>query len=169
MTEMRAESTGTHFSHFSVSRNLTDSYPSSNFAPRNQQTTKTMKAFVTFLCFLLLMAVPFPINAKDTQKQKTVTIKKYPKNRYDNGTRGIRAPSAYILCTVDEVSGIKPLDTSDVESYEVWDINDTAPVAIFGDEAIFIDYILEDHPDCIIKLFSSEYVYVGFIEATQTI
>lgn len=130
-----------------------------------------MRTLITLLSFLLLLMAPLNMDAGNTgniPKKRTVTIKKYPRKNKDHGKDGIRIPSAVITCTVDKENGIQPLDTSDIESFEVWDSSDTAPMVVFEDEAHFIDYILDIHPEGIIKMFTPEYVYIGFLESTLT-
>lgn len=127
-----------------------------------------MRTLITLLSFLLLLMTPLNMDAGNTPKKRTLTVKKYSRDRYDNYKHGIRVPSAIIVCTVDKENGIQPLDTSDIESFEVWDSSDTAPMVVFEDETHFIDYILNIHPEGIIKLFTPKYVYIGFLEATLT-
>lgn len=126
---------------------------------------------MTLLSFLLLLIAPLNMdagNAGNIPKKRTVTLKKYPRIPTDRGPFGPRIPSAVIVCTVDKENGIQPLDTSDIESFEVWDSSDTAPMVVFEDEIHFIDYILDIYPEGIIKMFTPEYVYIGFLESTLT-
>ncbi len=68
-------------------------------------------------------------------------------------------------CYVDKDSGIQPLDTSEIVSYEIWDCTDTVPIVIYEDEEHFVDYILNDDAQGIIKLFSQDYMYVGGLDS----
>ena len=123
-----------------------------------------MKTFIKTLSILLLaMFAPISVIAGNTSN-KTITVKKVPKDTKDHGVDGIRIPSRIIHCTVDMEAGIQPIDTSDVESYEVWDSNDTTMIASFGDEFDFVAYVLGGHPQCIIKLRTPDYVYVGYLD-----
>lgn len=122
-----------------------------------------MKSFIKTLSILLLaMVAPVSAIAGNTSN-KTVTVKKVPKNRKDS-IEGVRVPSQAIFCVIDMETGIQPIDTSDVESYEVWDSNDATMIASFGDEFDFVAYVLGDHPQCIIKLRTPDYVYVGYLD-----
>ena len=124
-----------------------------------------MKKLLKSLCFILLaMIAPVSIIAGNTSK--TISVKKVAKER-KNSEEGIRIPSRTINCVMDMENGIQPIDTSDIESYEVWDSNDNTMIASFGDEFEFICYIFGDHPQCIIKLCASDYMYVGYVEASQ--
>ena len=73
-------------------------------------------------------------------------------------------PSALICCYVDSETGIQQLDTSEIESYEIWDSTDTAPIMVYDDEPHFVDFILNDPPECIVKLYSPDYIYIGNID-----
>ena len=72
-------------------------------------------------------------------------------------------------CYVDKDSGIQPLDTSEIVSYEVWDCTDTVPIMISEDEEHFVDYILNDDAQGIIKLFSQDYMYVGNLDELSSL
>ena len=67
-------------------------------------------------------------------------------------------------CYVEKDSGIQPLDTSEIETYEVWDCTDTAPIVIYDNVEQFVDYILDDSAEGIIKLFTPDYIYIGNLE-----
>ena len=121
---------------------------------------KTLIRIVSLV--LLVMVAPMAVIASNPPS-KTTTVKKVPKNPKDYGKDGIRTPSRDIVCVMDMENGIQPIDTSDIESYEVWDSNDNTMIASFGDEFEFISYILGDHPQCIIKLCASDYMYVGYL------
>lgn len=110
---------------------------------------KTLVRIVSLV--LLVMIAPMSVIAGNSQS-KTITVKKFPKNPKDDGKDGYRTPSRDIVCVMDMEAGIQPIDTSDVESYEVWDSNDANMIASFGDEFDFVAYVLGDHPRCIIKL-----------------
>lgn len=129
---------------------------------------KTPLFLLTFVMMLMLAPVSELSAAQSgsTPAKRTITIRKYPRNINDS-KEGIRLPSEVICCTVSRENGIQPIDTSDIESYEVWESDDTAPMVIFEDESHFIDYILDMNPEGIIKLYTPEYVYVGFMEFTQ--
>ena len=122
---------------------------------------KTLIRIVSLV--LLVMIAPVSAIAGNTSN-KTVTVKKVPKNPKDDGKDGYRTPSRDIVCVIDMEAGIQPIDTSDVESYEVWDSNDTTMIASFGDEFDFVAYVLGGHPQCIIKLRTPDYVYVGYLD-----
>lgn len=122
---------------------------------------KTLVRIVSLV--LLVMIAPMSVIAGNSQS-KTITVKKFPKNPKDDGKDGYRTPSRDIVCVIDMEAGIQPIDTSDVESYEVWDSNDTTMIASFGDEFDFVAYVLGGHPQCIIKLRTPDYVYVGYLD-----
>ena len=63
------------------------------------------------------------------------------------------------------VNGIQPIDTSEIETFEVWDCTDTAPIVIYDDEKLFVDYILNESAEGIIKLFTPDYIYIGNLES----
>ena len=90
-----------------------------------------------------------------------------PRRPKDNDGFTYKIPSIAFTCHVDKDSGIQPLDTSEIESYEIWDCTDTVPIVIYEDEAHFVDYILNDDAQGIIKLFSQDYMYIGELD-TQT-
>lgn len=119
-----------------------------------------MKKYLTILSLLLIVMMAFPIEAA-TRTGRTVILKKQPLNHKDKDIHKYRSPSLVFTCYVDKDSGIQPLDTSEIESYEIWDSTDTAPIMVYDDEAHFIDYILNDDAQGIIKLFTPDYLYVG--------
>lgn len=128
-----------------------------------------MKTFIRILSIVLIaMIVPMSVVTGSTTNN-TVTVKKVPKNPMDYGKGGYRTPSSAIYCIVDLENGIQPIDTSEVESYEVWDYDDTTLITSFGDEFDFIVYILHDHPQCIIKLCTPDYMYIGYVDSSESL
>ena len=64
----------------------------------------------------------------------------------------------------DKDSDIQPIDISEIETFEVRDCTDTATILIYDDEKLFVDYILNDSAEGIIKLFTPDYIYIGNLE-----
>ena len=125
-----------------------------------------MNKLLTILSLALLALAAMPVDAA-TRTKRTITLKKVPRRPKDNGGFTYKIPSIAFTCHVDKDSGIQPLDTSEIESYEIWDCTDTVPIVIYEDEAHFVDYILNDDAQGIIKIFSQDYMYVGELD-TQT-
>lgn len=96
--------------------------------------------------------------------EKTIELKKYPRRHKDTDPMHQRIPTAMICCYVDSENGIEQLDTSDIETYEIWDIEDTTPVVVYEDQYSFADYILSNPPSYLIKLYSTDYIYIGRVE-----
>ena len=91
-----------------------------------------MKKILTILSVFLIVMEILPIEAA-TQMGRTITLKKKPRNPKDNDSHTYKVPSIAFTCYVDKDSGIQPLDTSEIESYEIWDRRDTVPIVIFED------------------------------------
>lgn len=91
-----------------------------------------MKKILTILSVFLIVMGILPIEAA-TQTGRTITLKKKPRNTKDNDSHTYKVPSIAFTCYVDKDSGIQPLDTSEIESYEIWDRRDTVPIVIFED------------------------------------
>lgn len=123
-----------------------------------------MKKYLTILSLLLIVTMAFPIEAA-TRTGRTVILKKQPLNHKDKDIHKYRSPSIVVTCYVDKDSGLQPLDTSEIVSYEVWDCTDTVPIVLFEDEEHFVDYILNDDAQGIIKLFSQDYMYIGELDS----
>lgn len=123
-----------------------------------------MKKYLSILSLLLIMTMALPIEAA-TRTGRTVILKKTPLNHKDKDIHKYRSPSIMFTCYVDKDSGIQPLDTSEIVSYEIWDCTDTVPIVIYEDEEHFVDYILNDDAQGIIKLFSQDYMYVGGLDS----
>lgn len=119
-----------------------------------------MKKLLTILSLLLIATVAFPVYAL-TRNDRTIVLKKKSRHPIDTGNRNHRVPSPVITCYVDAETGFQPLDTSEIESYEVWDCADSAPIAVYETETDFVDYILNDDTQGIIKLVTPDYIYVG--------
>lgn len=122
-----------------------------------------MKKILTILSVFLIVMGILPIEAA-TQSGRTITLKKKPRNPKDNDSHTYKVPSIAFTYYVDKDTGIQPLDTSEIESYEVWDCTDTAPIVVYETEIDFVDYILNDDAQGIIKLFTPDYIYVGELE-----
>lgn len=95
---------------------------------------------------------------------RTITLKKTKRYPKSDSVIGRRIPSVVICCYVDSETGIQQLDTSEIESYEIWDSTDTAPIMVCDDERHFVDFILNDPPECMVKLYTSDYIYIGNID-----
>lgn len=123
-----------------------------------------MNKLLTILSLLLIATVAFPVNAL-TSNGRTIVLKKKQRHPIDTGNRNHRVPSPVITCYVEAETGIQPLDTSEIESYEVWDCTDSAPIMVYENEKDFVDYILNDDAQGIIKLFTTDYIYVGELDS----
>lgn len=122
-----------------------------------------MRTILTLLTFMLLMVTPVTIEAS-TSSGRSITLKKTKRYPKDTSVLVKRIPTAQIYCYVDSENGIEEFDTTDIETYEIWDVDDTAPIVVYEDEYSFADYILSNPSSCVIKLCSSDYIYVGIIE-----
>lgn len=122
-----------------------------------------MNKFLLILCTFLLTILVLPVDASAKQ-ERTITLRKKTRNKKDQDLHEHRIPSVMFTCYVEKDSGIQPLDTSEIETYEVWDCTDTAPIVIYDDEKQFVDYILNDSAEGIIKLFTPDYIYIGNLE-----
>ncbi len=119
-----------------------------------------MNKLLTILSLALLALVAMPVDAA-TRTKRTITLKKVPRQPKDKDGFIYKVPSIAFTCYVDKDSGIQPLDISEIESYEIWDCTDTAPIAVFENETDFVDYILNEDAYGIIKLATPAYLYVG--------
>lgn len=119
-----------------------------------------MNKLLTILSLALLALVAMPVDAA-TRTKRTITLKKVPRQPKDKDGFIYKVPSLAFTCYVDKDSGIQPLDISEIESYEIWDCTDTAPIAVFENETDFVDYILNEDAYGIIKLVTPAYLYVG--------
>lgn len=119
-----------------------------------------MNKLITILSLALLALVAMPVDAA-TRTKRTITLKKVPRQPKDKDGFIYKVPSIAFTCYVDKDSGIQPLDISEIESYEIWDCTDTAPIAVFENETDFVDYILNEDAYGIIKLVTPAYLYVG--------
>lgn len=122
-----------------------------------------MRNLLTILALILLVAAPYSMEAADTPR-RTIVLKKTPRNPKDQYRNDRRTPSAILYCYVDKENGIQQLDTSDIESYQVWDAEDTSPIVAFADESLFVDYVLNTPPKGIVKLYTEDYIYIGNIQ-----
>lgn len=122
-----------------------------------------MRNLLTILALILLVAAPYSMEAADTPR-RTIVLKKTPRNPKEPDKFWKRTPSPLLYCYVDKENGIQQLDTSDIESYQVWDAEDTAPIVTFADESLFVDYVLNTPPKGLVKLFSEDYIYIGNIQ-----
>lgn len=126
---------------------------------------KTMRTICTILCLLCLTILPVQIEAATPSSKKTV-IKKVRRDKIEY-KEGIRTAPRLIQCNISIEHGIQPIDTSDIYLYEVWNSTETFLTASFGDEALFVRYILECPSDCSIKMYSDDYLYTGNINASD--
>lgn len=125
-----------------------------------------MNKLITILSLALLALVAMPVDAA-TRTKRTITLKKVPRQPKHDGKDFYKIPAVPFICYVDKDSGIQPLDTSEIESYEIWDRTDTVPIVIFEDEEHFVDYILNDDAQGIIKMFSIDYIYEGILDSSS--
>ena len=118
---------------------------------------------LTILALILLVAAPYSMEAADTPR-RTIVLKKTPRNPNEPGKFGKRIPSPVLYCYVDKENGIQQLDTSDIESYQIWNDEDTSPIVAFADESLFVDYVLNAPPRGLVKLYTEDYIYIGNIQ-----
>ena len=122
-----------------------------------------MNKLLTVLSLVLMALVAMPVDAA-TRTKRTITLKKVPRQPKDKDGFTYKVPSIAFTCSVDKDGGIQSLDTSEIESYEIWDCTDTTPIAVYETETDFVDYILNDDAQGIVKLFTSDYVYAGILK-----
>ncbi len=122
-----------------------------------------MRNLLTILALILLVAAPYSMEATNTPR-RTIVLKKTPRNPKDQYRNDRRTPSAILYCYVDKENGIQQLDTSDIESYQIWNDEDTSPIVAFADESLFVDYVLNTPPKGLVKLYSEDYIYIGNIQ-----
>lgn len=123
-----------------------------------------LAAIIMTMTSVAIIAGNTTVGGAGTPTPKSVPVKKLPKNHKDYGKDVARVPSQVLYCSISLEEGIQPIDTSDVYSYEVWDINDSFIIANFDDENDFIEFVLGYVSECIIKLHTPEYIYMGYIE-----
>lgn len=83
-----------------------------------------MKNIVLILLTILYVTcIPFPVNGT-TRHGRTIVLKKKPRRNHDTGDKFQRAPCITFTCEVEKDSGIQPIDTSEIETFEVWDCTD---------------------------------------------
>lgn len=123
-----------------------------------------MKKIVTIISIIFIASIFTPASAYSSILKKTIELKKYPRRHKDTDPMHQRIPTAMICCYVDSENGIEQLDISDIETYEIWDIEDTTPVVVYEDQYSFADYILSNPPSYLIKLYSPDYIYIGRVE-----
>lgn len=122
-----------------------------------------MRNLLTILALILLVAAPYSMEAADTPR-RTIVLKKTPRNPNELGKFWKRVPSPVLYCYVDKENGIQQLDTSDIESYQIWNDEDTSPIVAFADESLFVDYVLNAPPKGLVKLYTEDYIYIGNIQ-----
>lgn len=113
--------------------------------------------------FLLLMAfsLTMPLEAMaDDPEPITFPIGK--KKKGDGGGQCI--PGRPIMCTISMNGGIQGIDELDIISYEIWDIDANSPVAVYSDEADFVNFIYASAGVYQIIIETNEYFYLGIIE-----
>lgn len=122
-----------------------------------------MRNLLTILALILLVAAPYSMEAADTPR-RTIVLKKTPRNPNEREKIDKRMPSPVLYCYVDKENGIQQLDTSDIESYQIWNDENTLPIVAFADESLFVDYVLNTPPRGLVKLYSEDYIYIGNIQ-----
>lgn len=122
-----------------------------------------MRNLLTILALILLVAAPYSMEAADTPR-RTIVLKKTPRNPSEREKIDKRLPSLVIYCYVDRENGIQQLDTSDIESYQIWNDENTSPIVAFADESLFVDYVLNTPPKGLVKLYTEDYIYIGNIQ-----
>ena len=80
-----------------------------------------MNKLLTILSLALMALATMPVDAA-TRTKRTITLKKVPRRPKDNDGFTYKIPSIAFTCHVDKDSGIQPLDTSEIESYEIWTV-----------------------------------------------
>ena len=119
---------------FTIIQNLTISRTIHNFVPEINSNA-IMNKLLTILSLALLALVAMPVDAA-TRTKRTITLKKVPRQSKDKDGFTYKVPSIAFTCYVDKDSGIQPLDTSEIESYEIWDRTDTIILPDFQTDTI---------------------------------
>jgi len=98
----------------------------------------------------------------------TVVMKPYiiekPENpeNPEEGNQERRIPSRPVQCTIDPEGGVQfvGMDKPDILSFEVYDLSGEC-VAVFGDEAAFLEYLFAQTGELQIRLITADWAYIG--------
>ena len=122
-----------------------------------------MKRFISFAIVIIGLLLPTGICAAVNHQPQIVCLdKKPPKD--DPPPKGHRIPSAPTYITVDfEYCTVLCSISSEFISYEVWDEDGCECEASFSDETSFVSFLDNLEGVKQLRLYSSDYVYIGYI------
>lgn len=127
-----------------------------------------MKHFFHRFASIVLLAVAFiiaaPLPAAADEPEPTPITFPIGKKKKGDGDNGQKIPSKPMLCTISKTEGIEfGIDKSEIESYEIWDIETVTLLAAYADEAAFVEYIFAINEPVQVLIETADYYYIGVI------
>lgn len=130
---------------------------------------KQISSFALIIAFALLLFASSPIEcAASSTTRHSVPLKKH-KNEHNHELlpEGNRMPPRAIFAIISANEFQSDIDPNDIISYEIWDESDNTCLASFSEDIHFCQYLFNTPDYYLIKIFTADYIYVGFISTIE--
>lgn len=127
---------------------------------------KTQIHRIIILIVTLISSCSVSVDAMNETYSFAVTIYEYRADYEEISEEGDRSTGKSGICIIDKSSGIQSslFANGEIECYEIWDWNGENLISRHSVEDDFIESIKMIKTDCLIRLISERYVYVGLIQ-----
>lgn len=130
---------------------------------------KQIFSFALIIALALLIFASSPIEcAAANATRHSVPLKK-EKKEHDTELEheGNRMPPRAVFAIISADEFQSDINPNDIISYEIWDESDNDCIASFPDDIPFCQYLFTNPDDYCIKIYTAEYIYVGYISTIQ--
>lgn len=130
---------------------------------------KQISSFALIIAFTLLLFASSPIEcAASSTTRHSVPLKKHRnENTRILDQEGTRMPPRAIFALISANEFQSDIDPNDIISYEIWDESDNTCLASFSEDIHFCQYLFNTPDYYLIKIFTADYIYVGFISTIE--
>lgn len=130
---------------------------------------KQISSFALIIAFTLLLFASSPIEcvASSTTRHSVPLKKEKKENNPELSPIGSRIPARDIIAIISPDEFQSGIDPNDIISYEIWDESDNTCLASFSEDIHFCQYLFNTPDYYLIKIFTADYIYVGFISTIE--
>lgn len=126
---------------------------------------KQISSFPLLIVFALLIFASAPIEcvASGTTRHSVPLKKERNEHKTVFEHEGERKPQRAILAMISSNEFQSDINPDDIISYEIWDESDNDCITSFPEDIPFCQYLFANPDDYCIKIYTAEYIYVGYI------
>lgn len=126
---------------------------------------KQISSFALIIAFALLIFASSPIEcvASGTTRHSVPLKKKKNEHNHELLPEGNRMPPRAVFAMISADEFQSDINPNDIISYEIWDESDNDCITSFPEDIPFCQYLFANPDYYCIKIYTTEYIYEGYI------